>query len=407
TGTVRGNATGLPESTQTLGITVTQAVGQQVTLDFAPCEVGDRPIWFAYQDGNGPWTPLTGSNDAYTFSVASNEFAVAAATTPGAGQSIVFVAYSTQAEANTFSSEDLCDPVPTGKTVNVTVAGLDPLQGESAILSLGEADIFAFANGAAQFTNVPDGNLDLVAYRSHPTGITDRMVLVRDLNPADNGSVGTIDFATDGFAPGTADITIGGGGALTTWLIEYATSPSAGFCYYSGRLTSGSAGAQFTVPGAPPAQQQAGDYHVVTMSSLLGSSFASVSESFATLANRTVSFGGIVPAPTITDLSGSGNYRRVLAEVTLPAEYNDGVSIAVTDQGADRSISALASPGRIGGGNVSLEIPDFSGVAGWNDAWAPTSASTSDWGFSAFGWTGADCVEGAREVRSLQTGTVG
>ncbi|MDH3272750.1 MAG: hypothetical protein OEN56_15535, partial [Gemmatimonadota bacterium] len=44
TGTVRGNATGQPESTQTLDISVTTAAGQEVFLDFSVCVAEERPV---------------------------------------------------------------------------------------------------------------------------------------------------------------------------------------------------------------------------------------------------------------------------------------------------------------------------------------------------------------------------
>lgn len=404
TATVHGNATGLPESTQTLDISVTTASGQSVSLDFSVCTASERPIWLAYQDGAGPWTPVSGTGDTYTFNVASSKAAIAIATMPGAGQSAVFVLYATQTELVTGNLEDLCDVVRTGKTVNASVSGINAANSEYANLGLGDATTQAWADGGVSFTAVPDGNLDLVGFKSSQADATDRMIFMRDLNPAAGSNIGTIDFATNGFDPLTATITLqGGGGGGGSWEVEYATSPGAGVCYYAPLQSGLLSGNTFTARGAPAGQQQAGDFHYVTATEGLNT----VSETFATLANRTIIFGQALPTPTITDISGAGAYRRVRAELTLPAEYNSLATIGLFDASGDHSIAAMATAAWLGGLNVSIEIPNLSGLAGWDDGWAPTSAVTSNWGFTGYGWTGNDCTEGAREVSSTVVGTVG
>jgi hypothetical protein len=157
-------------------------------------------------------------------------------------------------------------------------------------------------------------------------------------------------------------------------------------------------GASFTVPGAPSGQQLAGEFHVVRV--LQG--FSSVSETFATLANRTIQPAPALPAPTITDVSGA--YRRIRAELTLPSSYNGGALVNISD-GA-RSISVSATAAWLGGLAVSLEIPDFGGTAGWNNAWGPPTSSSTGWGVSATGATGAQCTEGARTVSTVVSGQV-
>lgn len=404
TGTVRGNATGFPEDTQTLEISVLTAAGQQVSLDFSVCTADQRPIWLAYQDGAGPWTPVSGVGNTYTFNVASATAAVAVATVPDVGQTGVFVLYATQSELVTGDLTDLCDFVTTGKTVEGTVAGLNVIGGEGAYLNLGDAITQIADNGAFSIIGVPDGNLDLVGYKWSLTGTTDRMMLMRDLEPAPGSDIGTIDFAGgSAFDPASATITVQGGASDGYWSMEYATSPSTGVCYYASLDDYFYTGGAFTARGAPVAQQQSGDFHVVTLTDGVNT----VSEMFAQLQNRTISYGAALPTPTVSDISGSAAYRRARVEVTLPAEYNSLTSFAVADDAGDHSIAVLATADWLGGLSITLEIPDFTGLAGWDDAWAPTKASTSNWLLGANGWTGEDCAEGAREVSTVTTGTVG
>lgn len=401
TATVRGNATGLPESTRPLEISVTTASGQQVSLDFSTCVIDQRPVWLAYQDGSGPWTPVSPVGDTYTFNVASLTAAVAVAIEPTLGAPGVLVIYATQDELLTPDLEDLCDVIETGKTVNGTVAGINPSLGEGAQVALGDSWVPTDSDGPVSFQAVPDGTLDLVGYKWSATGATDRMLISRDLNLPPGGDVGTIDFAgASAFDPTFATITVDGA-AQGLWEMEYITTPSPGVCYWAPLDDFFFDGGDFIAAGAPEAQRQAGDFHYVTLTT--GISW--VSETFAVLQDRTISFGAPLVAPTITDLTGTGTYRRVRAETTLPSEYDYGASISLIDDIDDASITALATAQWLGGLSVSLEIPDLSGLAGFDNSWVPTSASTG-WVFAGEGWTGTDCVEGAREVFTTVAGTI-
>lgn len=399
--TVHGNATGLPESTQSLQISVTTASGQSVSLDFSVCTPDQRPTWLAYQDGNGPWTQVTGSGDTYTFNVASSTAGVAIATAPSGGGSGVFVLYATQSEFVSGDLSDVCDVVSTGKTVTGSVSGITPANGEQATVSLGDATTQASADGPVTFQAVPSGNLDLVGFKSSLNDATDRMIFMRDLNPADGGDIGTIDFANDGFDPITGTITVQGGSGGGFWEVEYATSPSTGVCYYVPLQNGSYTGGQFTARGAPAAQQQSGDVHVFSVREGLNS----VSQMFTTLADHSIAFGAALPTPTIADITGASGYLRLRADLTLPAEYNSLATFGYADGSGDHSLAVLATAAWLGGLSVSMEAPDLSGAAGWNDAWAPATSSTVTWSFQANGWSGDDCTEGAREISTTVVGT--
>ena len=403
TATVRGNATGQPEATQTMDISVLAATGEEVSLDFSICVPDQRPVWLAYQDGSGPWTTVSGVGDTYTFTVTSSSVGVAIAVEETTTSSGVFVLYATPTELTTGNLAELCDVVFVGKTVTGTVAGIDPTLGESATLSLADASTQVTQDGAFGIEGVPDGIVNFVGYKQSQAGSSDRMILDRGLEPADGEDIGTYDFGTQGFDAVSATISVQGGSADTgSWQTEYASSPSAGICHYApmnGFLYSGN---QFTTGGAPAAEQQAGEYHVVTLVDGLNS----VSETFSDWQNRSIAFGEAIPTPTITDITGAGDYRRLRAEVLLPAEYDALASLSLVDDTGNRAFAVFATAAWLGGLDVTLEVPELGDVAGWDDTWVPPATSSTDWIFTASGSTGTECTDGAREVSRSHLGSV-
>jgi hypothetical protein len=234
------------------------------------------------------------------------------------------------------------------------------------------------------------------------------MILRRDVNVPANDDLGILNFdpfAGEGFFPQFATITVQGGSGNGLWSTEFATTPSPGTCYYASLNDDFFTGTQFLAGGAPDAQREAGDLHYVAITDLQDLSF--VSEMFSAMGPRTISFGAALPTPTVTDITGTAGYRRARVQLTLPAEYNETAFFAMTDASGDAAFTTLATGGWLGGQTVSLENPDFTGLAGWDDSWAPTNASTTNWAFSAYGWTGTECVEDAREVSRTTVGTIG
>lgn len=406
--TVTGSADGQPDSSQSLEVSVVAPSGSDLTLDFAQCTVSERPVWFAYRDGDaGTWTQVAGTADAYTFSVSADDVGVAFATTPSGTESSVTALYSTSTELAAMSLDGLCDVAPTGKTVNASVGGLNEA-GDIGRLTLGDATAEPFLNGPVEFTGVPDGNLDLVGYKESFGNAADLMLLARDFEPMHAADIGTFDFDASGFSPTTATITPTGAVGSLAWEVDYVTEPATDVCYHA-PLVSGfmASSAPFTARGAPDAEMAAGDLHSVT---LRGgeNGLGTVSETFTSLSSdRTIDFGPALNEPVITDITGGAAYRRVRADATIPTGYNGSASVALVDDAAETSIAVLATPGWLAGLNVSLEIPDLSGVGGWDAAWVPGAAGTTQWLFSASGTSGVECSNGYREFTTFELGSVG
>jgi hypothetical protein len=109
-----------------------------------------------------------------------------------------------------------------------------------------------------------------------------------------------------------------------------------------------------------------------------------------------------MPIPTITQLSGP--YKRLQAVYTLPSGYNSSTFFSYDD--GTRSVNISASFAYLGGTSVTLAMPDFSALSGWNNSWAPATSSTVDWSAAALGFSGQGCAENARTIIATRSGTI-
>jgi hypothetical protein len=388
--------------------------GGNVMVDFSSCGAGSLAVWLAYQDGrSGAWTPVTGVGNVYGFSIASTVAGVAWVVLPSATQSEVNVLYASQAQL-TSGPVVVCPPSAT-KTVNGTAAGL--LTGDFAYISLGGGTAFV-TTSPFQITRVADGAQDLVAFRRSFAGTTpDRAIIRRNLTVANNGSLEPIDFGSaEAFAPDSATITVSGLGAgetlMTSMNYQVAMCETAPL-YLGAQAPAGST--SFTAAGIPAAWQLATDFHGLSVQARSGTTtlaaLRNVTEYFHALANRTVALPPAMPTPTITSLAGP--YLRLQAVYTLPAEYLGATGTSFHYQTPStvspvRSVMLSASPAYLGGAATTLALPDFSGVAGWNNSWAAASGTSVEWTVSGASGTALStsvCTENARVSFATTSGT--
>jgi hypothetical protein len=253
-------------------------------------------------------------------------------------------------------------------------------------------------------TSVSDGTYDLFGIRSDfLTPGTERALLRRDVVVSGNGSLGTVDFAgSESFAPVSATITLSGllGGESVSQSTFYHTRAA---CDAAPIVPFATGGASFSTLGVPDGQQRLDDFHRVNL--LVGSPGDTriVSESFHTMADRTIAVSAAVPTPTIATLAGG--YKRLQATFTLPTEYQLSTMLGYQDTNGDQTVGISASFAFLGGTSVVLGMPDFGAVAGWNDAWAPATTDTGNWNVTAIGASGASlCAEGARSATAVRSG---
>src|SRR5256886_1654352 len=205
--TVNGTGSAGNRSTP-LTLTVGTAGSGNVTVDFSSCPVAERAVWLAAQNGTGPWTRVSGVGDVYNFTIGSGGGGVAYVVLGAGDAASITVQYMTQAEF-TVGTLVFCPPA-TGKTINGSIAGT-ALTDVSTISLGGRSSTAGFGSTGFQLLDVPSGAQDLVGYRRSFVGDPDMAIIRRAQNIADNGSVGTLDFAgSEAFAPVTATITVGG-----------------------------------------------------------------------------------------------------------------------------------------------------------------------------------------------------
>jgi len=413
--TVRGTASGMADRTAPLAVNVVAQAGlPNVIVSFANCPAAFRPVWLAYKDGTDAWAVVTGVADVYTFGVAQAKGGIAYATV--SDSSIVSVIYLTQAEMiagqlNYYSRLEGC-PIFGSKVVNGSVTNLNVT--DIANVSLGTSQAQVVGNNAFSLTTVRDGLMDLVGYKylsTGPGGAADRMFLRRAINPANGGSVGALDFlGAESFNPAVATMTIAtlAGGETALHSMYYYTAGLPDECQISTLYSNATVvGSTFTAYGAPAANQLLTDWHGVgVFTALNNNSFRTLHEYFHTMANRTLTLGAAMPAPTVTSLAAP--YKALRATVTMPADYGSRVTLRYRDPaGVHQSVVIMASNGWVGGTAVDLSLPDFSALAGWSNAWAPPSASSVNWQLiGANATTPPHCAANARFISAIRTGSL-
>jgi hypothetical protein len=397
------NGTGTPGNRSTpLTLTVTSSGGGSIGWNYANCPVSQRPVWLAVQDGSGPWTVITPVNNVYSFNIASSRGGITYVLAPTASTSTVLVQYYSQAEFGT-GTIDRCPVGGTLKTVNGTVAGVGAT--EAAFVSLGGGAAFLYSSLVGfpnfQLTTVQSGSQDLVA--SHLPAITgvvaDKAIIQRGLNIANNGSVGTLDFTSGAFTLDNATIAISGlvGGEQVTHSMTYNVANCVGAILYNAVTGTGSS---YTAAGVPPSQQAANDFHGFSLfvHDPVANMTRTTSQFYRAFGARTLALAALFPTPTVTSLGGP--YKRLQAAYTLPADYQQSTSLQYVDQVATgKSVAMQATAGYLGGTAVTLALADYSGLANWDNTWAPGATNTASWTVSGSGGNVINttlCSEGAR-----------
>jgi hypothetical protein len=416
--TIRGTATGLTDQTASLAVTITaQTSSGNVTWQF--CGELGIPIWVAAQDGAGAWTHITGTNDAYTFNI-TNVGGIAYVIPSGSGFDLE-VFYGTKADLQGRSNEVCNGATGAGKTVTAPVAGASP--GDIVVASLGPSTASLNLTGTtATFSNVPNGNVDLIAGKTTITinqvGASfnlAKMIIRRNLNPAANSALATIDFgATEAFTPVTKNLTINNLGTDVSVILGLYFTTNNTFASFFSDFSGG--GASRTYPGVPTANQAAGDLHVLAIVGLPSLSGSTPSRTaffaFHDAVDKTFALGPALNATTVSALTATG-YARLRAAVSVQPEYNKVFTFSGQQAGATpRSFTIQQTAGYSNASSLNLDVADFSGVAGFDVNWGPKVGTAVDWTVEAFGWPGTLGVgqppfaEGASYTFASRPGTI-
>lgn len=410
--TITGTTAGLANQTAQLTVNVTPASsGGNVTLNYSACDLQERPIWAAYQDGNGPWTRVVGSGDVYSFNVVSGRGGFAIVTSSAPGSSAIAIQYYSQAELQAITAQGLCPPSPATKNLTATVANV--AAGQLATLSLGGGSGSVVGPGTTvNLTGVASGTYDLFGYSRSllGAGAGDRLVIRRGINTAalaNGASIGApLDFTgAESRVPAAATMTLTNilGGESITHGVFYQSGAS---CDVSGLyFGSQSNTSTFTAYGVPAASQLAGETHGLSVQAATGlTSFRSVLEYFSAMTARNIALPNNLPAITPSVLGGP--YKRLRFQFTLPNDLDASTTVGYTDAGSAKAVLMSATrAGYLGGFAVDLSMPDFSGLAGWDNTWAPAAPTTVDWSATGAGAAVTNLCTSGRIVSSTRIGT--
>jgi uncharacterized membrane protein len=390
--TLRATPVGFPPSasqTAVLNVTVRAAPtgAGNVIIDWSTCSA---PDWVAFQDGDGPWTEVvpTAGIARVTVSSATGAFAFVE------GRSRTSVSYMTQAEL-TAGPVVLCPPKVPSKAVTGIAAHTSTSPAEQAIYSLGGGA--GASTGAApsfMISGVREGVHDLVGWLQTSASGT-RGLLLRDVNLPDGGSLGTVSWVDAGaFSPARAALTFLGfsGDASASHSMTYLTTSVC----TPNPLYAGFGGAML---GVPATLQRATDFHLATITAATtgNTRVRTASLSFHTLSDRTIALAAVTATPSVVGRTGS--YKRLSATLgDIPGSYNRMMTLEYSDGGKTMKVTASASVA--GNAAVTLTMPDFSGVAGWQNEFAPSAAATGTWAVTLDGGSsnGSLCAEDERRV---------
>jgi hypothetical protein len=411
---VTGSSDATGDVTTELEVVVTAAsAGGNTTWTF--CEAVGTPVWVAARDGDGDWQQV--QPDAagdFAFDVTANGSIAYVLTNNGNAELHVF--HGAQSELAVYGGNQ-CVGDGTTRTVSGSVAGLSDT--EQALVSLGSATAFVIPVVSSEFTleDVPSGELDLLASRLNiddsgedPVFEVNRLILRRNVDPADGSTLPVLDFEADeSFEPIERALTINNGnGDFLAAISAYVTGNGAVAPFFTGLPAVDGA---TTYAGVPTDRQQAGDLHFLTVVASPTAEDPTTTRAtgliFAEATDQTVTLGPTIAGVT-TEVVDTDPYVRLRTIYTAQAEYASFFVVNYSQTDREATISASTA---FTGANVELEIPDFTGVAGWNDDWGLRPGVQTTWFFSASGWTSnggfdPDLVAGAQFRNATQSGTI-
>ena len=410
---VTGTATALTTVTTPLTLTVTQAGGGGgAIVGWRFCDAANVPLWFAFRDGTGgTWTRVIPSaNNTFSFSLSQSVGGVALVQNFGGTSTQVTVYYQAASELNSIASQE-CLANPTTKTVFGSVANV--AAGQTGSVSAGNATA-SVAGPATAFTlnNLDDGLIDLVATRASLNTTTfaqvpDKMILRRSFNPAANSTMAVLDFnGSEAFAPGSAVYTIANGGtdqlfAISSFLT--ANGSNGSFSFFEPLAT----GNTRTIWGVPSTRTQAGDLHFVIAQA--SNATGSISRGFfqynRDLANRTLTLGALLNVPAVTSI-GTAAFARLKTAGTFQSDYLDGVTSTFNQ--STRGWSVQLTKAYLGNSaSFDFDVPDLSGVSGFQSTWALVGGVSTQWSVSALGGLANFVLtEGTTLRTATRTGTI-
>lgn len=395
--TVSASAAGVATVSTTLTLSVTLG-GQVGNTTFQFCgTASELPIWFGAQPGALWQRILPSAGNTYSFDI-GNYGGAAWVTQDAANTTTLHLFYGTQAELAAEGAQHCTSP--SGKSVTGSVAGLGAT--DRASVFLGPRNTLTPTALAPNFTlaSLPDGAIDLVALRTDLTGQQpDRIVIQRGLNPANNASLGTINFAgASAVAPAPRTVTVQNvGGGESSYAASFFHSANGTAVPIS--TTIPGVGTTHSVGTVPAASLVTGDLHgfLAFAGVLSGPSITSGRTALlntSSTADPSIALGAVLNDPAVTTGALSAGIVRVRTQLTIQPEYDKLwlLQYSQSSGGANRNVAISVGGGYqnfLGGAQLGLNMPDLSPASGWQAAWGLQNNVLISWTVFAYGWTGA------------------
>jgi hypothetical protein len=355
-----------------------------------------EPLWVAFQDGDGPWTHVTpttaNGNTVFEYGFSSNRGAIATVLDAAPGSTFLQVLYGAPEELTSvgISSPRVCGLAEV-KTLFGTVAGVDVT--DVAVVRGGFiSEAVVHSGGTFALDVLPPGPRDILAALATQTAtgplLLTKLILLRGIDLPDGASLPVLDFnSPEAFAPVLANVTLEGVGQDGAFVLtRLRTSNFESQFSFALPDASGPVRPYFALPEN---RLLPGDLQALTVTTHGGTPNASRSVLlyFRTAVNRTLDVGPDVIAPAISTVATSPSLR-LSAHFTPQDEFYDReTSIFYTADGTSNVGVSMTTAYAVTRGGYDLIVPEFSGVAGFNQAWALHAAPSVRWSASRLGGT--------------------
>jgi hypothetical protein len=376
-----------------LGCTIdnrTTAPGTAVTITWSPCINDiDGPTWMAIKDGDGPWTRIIQANGVYTFAVKSGKVGMA---TYANGD--LTINYTTTAEAD--SSKPTC--VGARRDVTGTVTGYSSLDDINIQAELGSAFVSGTAAAPAGFTisDVTPDQFDVLAVRSRSTTTgsvfttTPTSVFIRRAQSA--SPLAVIDLnGTEAGPPLSKTLTIANA-ASNDEIDVFSSLNTAKTAIFMSTYATTLTGVTGTVSapfyGLASTRLVAGEVQTIDLiassaTSSTTTNTRSAAVTFTDIADKTATLG---PALGTVNVSGSARPSATYViqpgyDQTFQVSYSQGTGVS------SKFIDVSMTRGYAGNTatQVTLDIPDLSGLNGFQSTWLLSVGATAHYSFNAAG----------------------
>ena len=354
------------------------------TVDVLFCR-DQAPSWVAFQDGDDAWTTATpmldGRHAVYRHSFAANHGGIAAGHRFNVGLTTLNVSYGAPAELAAFGNtfpEDCAESGP--KALLGTIAGL--AENQVATVSGGFSNAFIFPSDhsfvLSDLTDAPQTLLATRGTRVNDVFTLDKLIVRRTPSLPDSATIPVLDFDSDeAFAPAVANVTIEGlapEGAQTFTRLVTANSQSI-ISFLSNSTTA----ATRSYNALPESRLAPSDLQELIVSGRTTPELTirSATMYFRAPVDQTIALGPAAAAPAISVIARAPALR--LRAVIAPQTVYDRFTSINYQQGSTLvSVAMTAQYASLTNGGYDLSIPDFSGIAGFDPAWALRSNATGD-----------------------------